>query len=151
MSNADRSSVEAEPSRGLSRDGGKRGFANFWTCAAQRAALQMLPASRCQPAAPIMLSWRWVISFFIYHSIYLFIYFYRYVLAAAGSLNLALVYTESREAPSPCLTQQILRPTWSKWTAIYFTIILHCHYFYFYCSRYCYFTDVIIRITAVIL
>lgn len=107
--------MEAEPSRGTSRDGRKTGFANFSACAAQRAALQMLPASR--PHYVVM-----EMGHFIFYLLfYLFIYFYRYCVAASGSQDLALVYAESRKAPSPwqSLILRIWRWTRSKPTAIY--------------------------------
>lgn len=57
----------------------KTALTNFLACVAQRGAPQM-------PAAPVMLSWRWVIF-----------YFFPDILAAVGSQNLALVDTESRK------------------------------------------------------
>lgn len=57
----------------------KTALTNFLACVAQRGAPQM-------PAAPVMLSWRWVIF-----------YFFPDILAAVGSQNLALVDTKSRK------------------------------------------------------
>lgn len=64
--------MKAELSRGTSRDGRKTGFANFSACAAQRAAPQMLPASR--PHYVVM-----EMGHFIFNLLFhLLIYFYRY-------------------------------------------------------------------------